>query len=71
MKDVNLFRRKKISELNNDLFLLKQKYFNLRMKLSLNQFKQNHIIRKYKRSISLLKTVIYEKKMQKKKDKNE
>ncbi len=62
MKNINLLRKQNIGELNIILFSLEEKYFNLRMKFSLNKFKKTHIIKECRRNIALIKTIIYEKK---------
>ena len=54
-------RKLELSDLNKELVLSKKKYFELKMKLSLNELKQPHLIKILRRNIAILKTIINEK----------
>ncbi len=53
-----LLKNKSIEELNIELLCLLKKYFYLRMKLSLNQLKNTHLISLYKKDIARIKTFL-------------
>ncbi len=61
MSNNKFLRIKTIKELKNNLYILLKKKFTLRMQLSLNRIKNNHLIRKCKKNISLIKTILREK----------
>ncbi len=58
MKILEFYKKKKIKDLNNELFILYKELFNLKLKLSLNKLKQTHLIKLCKKKISLIKTFI-------------
>ncbi len=61
MSNNKFLRNKDIKELKNILYVLLKKKFTLRMQLFLNKIKKNHLIRKCKKNISIIKTIIREK----------
>ncbi len=67
MSNNKFLRNKNIKELKNILYILLKKKFTLRMQLFLNKIKKNHLIRKCKKNISIIKTLIREKYINEKK----
>ncbi len=61
MSNNKFLRDKSINNLKNDLHILFKKKFSLRMQLSLNRIKKNHLIRECKKNISIIKTILREK----------
>ncbi len=61
MSNNKFLRSKSIEELKNNLHILLKKKFTLRMQLFLNKIKKNHLIRKCKKNISIIKTILREK----------
>lgn len=60
MSNNKFLKNKSINNLKNDLHILLKKKFSLRMQLSLNRIKKNHLIRKCKKNISIIKTILSE-----------
>ncbi len=62
-------KNKNIEELKRELFILNNQKFNLRMSFFLNKIKRNHLIRRCKKNISIIKTILWEKNLDDKKKK--
>ncbi|MCW5197111.1 50S ribosomal protein L29 [Buchnera aphidicola] len=60
MKLIEL-RKKSIHNLYNDLLNLLQEKFNLRIQLSQRKLKHVHLLRRVRRNISRIKTILTEK----------
>ncbi|MDP0560953.1 MAG: 50S ribosomal protein L29 [Candidatus Endonucleobacter sp. (ex Gigantidas childressi)] len=54
-------RDKTVEELNSDLFSLRREQFDFRMQKSTDQLNQNHLLKRVRRDIALIKTVLNEK----------
>ncbi|PPI86496.1 50S ribosomal protein L29 [Candidatus Pantoea edessiphila] len=54
-------RKKNIKELNTELFSLLREEFNLRMQASSGQLQQTHLLKKVRRNIARVKTLMTEK----------
>ncbi|SFM65017.1 50S ribosomal protein L29 [Marinobacter zhejiangensis] len=54
-------RDKSVEELKNELIDLLKEQFNLRMRKATGQLNQSHLLRKVKRDIARVKTVLNEK----------
>jgi large subunit ribosomal protein L29 len=54
-------REKSIEELNAELLSLLREQFNYRMQLSTGQLAQTHLLKKVRRNIARVKTIITEK----------
>ncbi|QCI17314.1 50S ribosomal protein L29 [Buchnera aphidicola (Aphis helianthi)] len=61
MKELLKFRKKNFQELNRELLELLREKFNLRMQCASGKLKQSHLLRKVKRNIAQLKTILTEK----------
>lgn len=62
MKAIVEFRKKNIKELNIELLQLLREQFNLRMQSVSGKLKQPHLLRKVRRSIAQVKTLLTENK---------
>ncbi len=58
MKILNNFNKRKICDLNKELFDLYKSLFDLRCKFFSNNLKNTNLIRLCKRKISLIKTIL-------------
>ncbi|MDD7804758.1 MAG: 50S ribosomal protein L29 [Endozoicomonas sp. (ex Botrylloides leachii)] len=54
-------REKSVEELNNELFSLLRDQFHYRMQKANDQLSQSHLLRKVKRDIARIKTVLNDK----------
>jgi len=57
----NELKAKSVEELNAELLGLLREQFNLRMQASMGQLAQTHMLRKVRRNIARVKTVLTEK----------
>jgi large subunit ribosomal protein L29 len=57
----NELRKKSVEDLNKDLMDLLKEQFNLRMRMSTGQLNQSHLLRRVRRDIARLKTVMTQK----------
>lgn len=55
------FRKKSVSELNEELLALRKEQFNLRMQQATDQLARHSELRKVRKNIARLKTVMTEK----------
>ncbi|CAL4323364.1 50S ribosomal protein L29 [Buchnera aphidicola] len=56
-----IFRKKSIKELNSELCLLLKEKFNLKMQCSAKKLQQTHLLKKSRKNIAIIKTLITEK----------
>lgn len=61
MKAMLKFRKKNRQELNTELLQLLREQFNLRMQSASGKLKQPHLLRKVRRNIAQVKTLLTEK----------
>ncbi|MFP3014247.1 MAG: 50S ribosomal protein L29 [Arsenophonus sp.] len=54
-------RKKNVKELNDELLNLLREQFNLNMKSTNGQLKQNHLLKQLRRNIARIKTLLTEK----------
>ncbi len=54
-------KQKSVEELNEELLSLLREQFNLRMQLSTGQLAQTHLLRKVRRDVARVKTILNEK----------
>ena len=54
-------KQKNVEELNEELLNLLREQFNLRMQLSTGQLAQTHLLRKVRRDVARVKTILNEK----------
>ncbi len=54
-------RNKSVEELNQELLALRKEQFNLRMQKKMSQSPKTHLMRKAKKDIARIKTVLREK----------
>jgi large subunit ribosomal protein L29 len=57
----NECRNKSVEELNQELLALRKEQFNLRMQKKMGQLPKSHLMRKARRDIARIKTVLKEK----------
>ena len=57
----NDIRNKTVEELKTELLSLRKEQFNLRMQKKMGQLPKSHLVRKAKKDIARLKTVLNEK----------
>ena len=62
MKGLSKLRGKNSKDLNLELLQLLREHFNLRMQSSSGKLKQPHLLRKVRRNIAQVKTILTEKK---------
>lgn len=55
------YRNKSVEELNKELLALRQEQFNLRMQKKMGQLPKSHMLRKAKKDIARIKTILKEK----------
>ncbi|WP_343154180.1 50S ribosomal protein L29 [Buchnera aphidicola] len=61
MKELCKFRKKNYQDLNIELLQLLREQFNLRMQSVSGKLKQSHLLRKVRRNIAQVKTILTEK----------
>lgn len=61
MKELLKFREKNLKDLYTELSQLLREQFNLRMQSASGKLKQPHLLRKVKRNIAQVKTILTEK----------
>ncbi len=61
MKGLCKFRKKNYQDLNIELLQLLREQFNLRMQSVSGKLKQSHLLRKVRRNIAQVKTILTEK----------
>ena len=61
MKEILKFRKKYRQDLNIELLQLLREQFNLRMQSASGKLKQPHLLRKVRKSIAQVKTLLTEK----------
>ncbi|QFQ32318.1 50S ribosomal protein L29 [Buchnera aphidicola] len=61
MKGLLKFRKKNFPDLNIELLQLLREQFNLRMQSASGKLKQPHLLRKVRRNIAQVKTILTEK----------
>lgn len=61
MKDICELRKKNINDLSTELLNLLREQFNLRMQSVSGKLKQPHLLRKVRRNIAQVKTLLTEK----------
>ena len=54
-------RKKNVDELKNELLDLLREHFNLRLQKANEQLKQHHLLRKVRRDIARVRTILTEK----------
>ncbi len=54
-------KQKSVEELNEELLNMLREQFNLRMQLSTGQLAQTHLLRKVRRDVARVKTILNEK----------
>ena len=59
--EISEIKEKTVSELEVELLRLRKEHFNLRMQRASEQLPQTHLLRKAKRDIARVKTIIVEK----------
>ncbi|QCI16737.1 50S ribosomal protein L29 [Buchnera aphidicola (Aphis craccivora)] len=61
MKELLKFRKKNSQDLNIEILQLLREQFNLRMQSASGKLKQPHLLRKVRRNIAKIKTILTEK----------
>ncbi|QCI19030.1 50S ribosomal protein L29 [Buchnera aphidicola] len=61
MKNLSKLREKNLKDLNIELLELLREQFNLRMQCASGKLKQSHLLKKVRRDIAQVKTILTEK----------